>query len=66
MHLAEAEARFRHFVRTKYLEDTNCAEADLAFADQAVAEAEMKVTKARLALDEHAAFCQSCSIANSN
>jgi hypothetical protein len=65
---AEAEARYRHFVRKDYLAHRVCAEDDafLAFADQSVGEAEVRVTKARLTLDEHTAFCPSCSVANLN
>jgi hypothetical protein len=66
MRSAEAEAHYRHFVRTGYLENTNCAKADLAFVDQAIAEAEMRLTEARFALDEHTTVCRSCSMANSN
>lgn len=64
----EAEGRYRHFIRRTYLDGNDCAEADafLAFADQAVAEAEMRATEARCALDEHTVHCQFCRIANSN
>lgn len=64
----EAEGRFRQFIRTTYLDGTDCAADDqfLAFADQAVAEAEMRATQAQFALDEHAAHCRFCMMANSN
>ena len=64
----EAEGRYRQFVRKAYLEGTDSQEDDayLAFADQAVAEAELRSTEARFALDEHAALCRFCSMANSN
>jgi hypothetical protein len=64
----EAEWHYRYFVRRTYLEGTDCAEDDafLAFADQAAAEAEMRATEARLALDEHSAHCRFCTMANSN
>lgn len=68
MRSAKAEAHYRHFVRRGYVELTDCAVDNtfLAFADQAVAEAEMRATEARFALDEHTAICRSCSLANSN
>jgi hypothetical protein len=66
--LAVAEAQYRHFDRKSYIAGLNCAEDDafLAFADQAVAEAEMRETEARFALDKHKAFCRSCSMVNAN
>jgi hypothetical protein len=66
--LAVAEARYRHFDRKTYIAgtDSGADDAFLAFADQAVAEAEMRETEARFALDEHAAPCRHCSINNSN
>lgn len=65
---AEAEVHYRHFERRNYLKCTDCAEDDLflAFADQVVAEAEMRATEARFALDEHATDCQFCAMANAN
>jgi len=68
MRSAEAEAAYRHCARKDYLERTDCAGGDssLAFAEQAVAEAEIRSTQARLALDEHRAFCPFCSRANLN
>jgi hypothetical protein len=66
----EAEGQYRHFVRRNYLDGTDCMEDDafLAFADQAVAEAEaeMRTTEARFALDEHTAHCRFCPMATSN
>ena len=64
----EAEGCYRHFIRRTYLDSIDCAEDDafLAFADQAVAEAENRATEARFALDEHAAHCRFCWMANSN
>jgi hypothetical protein len=64
----EAEGRYRYFIRTTYLQNNDCEEDDvfLAFADQAVAEAEMRETEARFALDDHAAHCPLCLMANSN
>jgi hypothetical protein len=49
----EAEGRYRHFIRKTYLGGTDSAADDLflAFADQAVAEAEMRATEARFPLD---------------
>jgi hypothetical protein len=64
----EAEGRYRHFIRKTYLDGTD-SEADdlfLAFADQAVAEAEMRATEARFALDEHTTACRFCSMATAN
>jgi hypothetical protein len=65
---AEAEAKYRHFTRGDYLERKDCARDDtsLAFADQAVVEAEIRVTEARLSLDQHKAICRFCSQSNSN
>jgi hypothetical protein len=66
--LAVAEAHFRHFDKKSYVAgmDSEADNAFLAFADQAVAEAEMRETEARFALDEHTAICRTCSTANSN
>jgi hypothetical protein len=56
---AEAEAKCRHFVRTGLLNRFDCTwdDSSLAFAEQAFAEAEIRLTKARLALDKHKAIC---------
>jgi hypothetical protein len=64
----EAEGRYRHFTRKAYLDGTDSAADDLflAFADQAVAEAEMRATESRFALDEHTTVCRFCRMANSN
>jgi hypothetical protein len=64
----EAEGCYRYFVRRTYLDCGDCTEDDafLAFADQAVAEAEMRATESRLALDEHTAHRRFCLMANSN
>jgi len=66
MRSAEAEAAYRHYARRDYLGRTNCPGGDssLAFAEQAIAEAEIRSTQARLALHEHRIFCPSCSNAN--
>ena len=66
--LAVADARYRHFIKKDYIAGTDCDEDDafLAFADQAVAEAEMRETQARFTLKEHMALCRSRSIADSN
>jgi len=65
---AEAEAKYRYFARRDYLEHRDCGRDDpsLAFADQAIVEAEVRVTEARLALDEHKAVCRLCALTNSN
>jgi hypothetical protein len=64
----DAEGHYRYFIRRTYLEGTDCREDDafLAFADQAVAEAEMRATEAHFALDEHTTHCRFCMMANSN
>lgn len=64
----EAAGRYRHFIRAAYLDGSDCLEDDvfLAFADQAVAEAEMRATENRFALDEHTTVCRFCRMANSN
>ena len=64
----EAEGRYRHFVRKTYLEGTDSPEDDayLAFADQAVADAELRATEAWFALNKHIALCRLCAMANSN
>jgi hypothetical protein len=66
MRSAVAEATYRHYARKDYLERTDCTgdDSSLAFAEQAVAEAEMRSTQARFALDEHRFFCPFCSEAN--
>jgi len=66
--LAVAGTRYKHFDRKTYIAgmDSEADDAFLAFVDQAVAEAEMRETEARLALDEHAAPCRHCSMVNSN
>jgi hypothetical protein len=68
VHCGEAEGQYRHFIRRTYLDGTDCTADDafLAFADQAVAEAEVRATEARFALDEHTARCRLCRMANSN
>jgi hypothetical protein len=64
----EAEGHYRYFVRRTYLEVTDGSADDvfLAFADQAVAEAEIRATEARFALDEHTTHCRFCQMVNSN
>lgn len=64
----DAEGHYRYFVRRTYLEGLDCAEDDtfLAFADQAVVEAEIRATEARFALDAHTTACRFCRMANSN
>ena len=64
----KAEAHFRYFARMTYLECTDFGENDafLSFADQSVAEAEMRLTEARLALDEHKTICRFCAMATAN
>jgi hypothetical protein len=66
--LAVAAPRYRHFDKQNYVTSIDSEEDDavLAFVDPAAAEAEMRETEARLALDEHTAVCRSCSINNSN
>ena len=66
MRSAEAEASYRHYARRDHLERAGCAgdDSSLAFTEQAIAEAEMRSTQARLALDQHTAFCPFCSKAN--
>ena len=66
MRCAEAEAAYRHYARKDHLERTNCTWGDssLAFAEQAVAEAEIRSTQAHIALDEHTALCRFCSKPN--
>lgn len=66
--LAVSEAQYRNFNRKNYIAGLDSAEDDafLAFADQAVAEAEMRETEARFALEEHAVCCRHCSMVNSN
>jgi hypothetical protein len=65
---AEAESDFRHFVRRSQLERMDCSwdDSSLAFAEQAIAEAEMRATEARYLLDEHTASCRLCSHVNLN
>jgi hypothetical protein len=65
---AVAEAQYRYFDKKNCIAGMDCAEDDafLAFADQAVAEAEIRATEAQFALDEHAACCRFCQMANSN
>jgi hypothetical protein len=62
------EAHFRYFARKLYLECTDSPENDafLAFVDQAVAEAELLVTEARWALDEHKTVCRFCAMVTAN
>ncbi len=66
MRSAAAEATYRHYARRDYLERTHSTgdDSSLAFAEQAVAEAEMRSTQARLAIHEHRIFCPICSNAN--
>ena len=66
MRSAEAEAAYRHYTRRDYLERTDCSgdDSSLAFAEQAIAEAEMRSTQARFALHEHTVFCPFCAKAN--
>lgn len=64
----DAEGHYRYFVRRTYLEGIDCAEDDafLAFADRAVAEAEIRATEPRFALDEHTTVCRFCCMATAN
>jgi hypothetical protein len=66
--VGDAEGHYRYFVRRTYLEDSDCAADDafLVFADQAVAEAEMRATETRFALDEHKTVCRFCAMATAN
>ena len=68
--MAEAEAEHRHSTRRFFLESyfaSNDPDGHLsAFIDEDVVEAEMKRTRARMALDQHAYNCPFCSSANSN
>src|SRR5260370_39828990 len=63
MRSAEAEAAYRHYDGRDYLERTDCTgdDSSLAFGEQAVAEAEMRSTQARIAMDKHRASCPFCS-----
>jgi hypothetical protein len=59
---AEAEAKYRPFVRTDLLNRFDCSGDDslLAFAEQANAKGEIRRTQARMTLDERKAICSLC------
>jgi|HubBroStandDraft_6_1064221.scaffolds.fasta_scaffold95157_2 hypothetical protein len=64
----DAEGHCRHLVMRTHLEGSDCTEDDafLAFAGQAVVEAEIRATEARFALDERTTVCLFSSMATAN
>jgi hypothetical protein len=68
--MAEVEAEDRHSTRRFVLESnspSNDPDGHLsAFMEEDVVEAEMKRTRTRMAVDQHAHNCLFCSRANSN
>jgi hypothetical protein len=56
------EAEFRRSIRMAYMDrsDARWDDENSTFVEQAVAEAEMRSTEARYALDQHLARCSMC------
>ena len=65
---AKIEVDLRHAARKGYLEESDSQWDDdrMAFVEQAVAEAEIRSTEARLALDMHRTACIFCATGNAN